>query len=112
MIQSPYVPLLLAISLEVLGTSMLQRSEQFTRLWPTVAMAVCYLASFYLLSVTLKVLPLGVAYAIWSAFGVALVALIGWVVFGQRLDGPAVLGLALIVTGVVIINVFSKSVGH
>lgn len=112
MIQSPYVPLLLAISLEVLGTSMLQRSEQFTRLWPTLAMAVCYLASFYLLSVTLKVLPLGVAYAIWSAFGVALVALIGWVVFGQRLDGPAVLGLALIVTGVVIINVFSKSVGH
>ncbi|MEE2859921.1 MAG: SMR family transporter [Pseudomonadota bacterium] len=112
MIQSPYVPLLLAISLEVLGTSMLQRSEQFTRLWPTLAMAVCYLASFYLLSVTLKVLPLGVAYAIWSAFGVALVALIGWVVFGQRLDGPAVLGLALIVAGVVIINVFSKSVGH
>ena len=112
MIQSPYVPLLLAISLEVLGTSMLQRSEQFTRLWPTVAMAVCYLASFYLLSVTLKVLPLGVAYAIWSAFGVALVALIGWVAFGQRLDGPAVLGLALIVAGVVIINVFSKTVGH
>ncbi|WP_322626724.1 SMR family transporter [Paracoccus beibuensis] len=112
MINSPYVPLLAAISLEVLGTSMLQRSEQFTRLWPTLGMAVCYLASFYLLSVTLKVMPLGVAYAIWSACGVALVALVGWVAFGQRLDGPAVLGMTLIVAGVVIINVFSRTVGH
>lgn len=112
MIASPYVPLITAIVLEVLGTSMLQRSEQFTRLWPTLVMTLCYLASFYLLSVSLKVLPLGVAYAIWSACGVALVAVIGLVVFGQRLDMPAVLGLALIVAGVVVINVFSKTVGH
>ncbi|MBM3605683.1 MAG: QacE family quaternary ammonium compound efflux SMR transporter [Alphaproteobacteria bacterium] len=109
---SPYLPLAFAIGLEVLGTSMLQRSDQFTRPGPTVAMAVCYLASFYLLSISLKVLPLGVAYAIWSACGVALVAMIGLVVFGQRLDLPAVIGLAMIVAGVVIINVFSKSVGH
>ena len=101
-----------AIALEVLGTTLLQRSEQFTRLAPTVGMAVCYLASFYLLSVSLKVLPLGVAYAIWSAFGVALVAMIGLVVFGQRLDLPAVIGLCLIVAGVVVINVFSRTVGH
>lgn len=112
MAMSPYVPLGIAIALEVVGTSLLQRSEQFTRLAPTLGMAVCYLASFYLLSVSLKVLPLGVAYAIWSACGVALVAMIGLVVFGQRLDLPAVLGLALIVAGVVVINVFSRTVGH
>ncbi|QBX35204.1 QacE family quaternary ammonium compound efflux SMR transporter [Paracoccus liaowanqingii] len=112
MILSPYVPLGIAIALEVLGTSLLQRSEQFTRLAPTVGMALCYLASFYLLSVSLKVLPLGVAYAIWSACGVALVALIGWAAFGQRLDLPAVLGMGLIVAGVVVINVFSRTVGH
>lgn len=109
---SPYIPLGFAIGLEVLGTTLLQRSEQFTRLAPTVGMAVCYLASFYLLSVSLKVLPLGVAYAIWSAFGVALVAMIGLVVFGQRLDLPAVIGLCLIVAGVVVINVFSRTIGH
>ena len=109
---SPYVPLGVAIALEVLGTTLLQRSEQFTRLAPTVGMAICYLASFYLLSVSLKVLPLGVAYAIWSAFGVALVAMIGLVVFGQRLDLPAVIGLCLIVAGVIVINLFSRTVGH
>ncbi|RJK99776.1 QacE family quaternary ammonium compound efflux SMR transporter [Paracoccus aestuarii] len=109
---SPFVPLGAAIVLEVVGTSLLQRSEQFTRLAPTLGMAVCYLASFYLLAVSLKVLPLGIAYAIWSACGVALVAMIGLVVFGQRLDLPAVLGLGLIVAGVVVINVFSRSVGH
>ena len=109
---SPYVPLGVAIALEVQGTTLLQRSEQFTRLAPTVGMAICYLASFYLLSVSLKVLPLGVAYAIWSAFGVALVAMIGLVVFGQRLDIPAVIGLCLIVAGVIVINVFSRTVGH
>ncbi len=112
MMMSPYIPLSIAIALEVLGTTLLQRSEQFTRLAPTVGMALCYLASFYLLSVSLKVLPLGVAYAIWSAFGVALVAMIGLVVFGQRLDLPAVVGLGLIVSGVVVINVFSRTVGH
>ena len=112
MAMSPYLPLGVAIALEVVGTSLLQRSEQFTRVAPTIGMAVCYLASFYLLSVSLRVLPLGVAYAIWSACGVALVAVIGLVLFGQRLDLPAVLGLALIVAGVVVINVFSRTVGH
>lgn len=112
MFVSPYVPLGIAIALEVVGTSFLQRSEQFSRLWPTLGMAVCYLASFYLLSLSLRALPLGVAYAIWSAVGIVLVALIGLVIFGQRLDLPAVVGLALIVTGVVVVNLFSKTVGH
>lgn len=112
MIVSPYVPLAAAITLEVIGTSLLQKSEQFSRLWPTLGMAACYLVSFYLLSLSLRVLPLGIAYAIWSAVGIVLVAMIGLVAFGQRLDLPAVIGLALIVAGVVVVNVFSKTVGH
>lgn len=112
MIVSPYVPLAVAIALEVAGTSLLQRSEQFSRLWPTVGMAACYLVSFYLLSLSLRVLPIGIAYAIWSAVGIVLVAVIGLVAFGQRLDLPAVIGLALIVAGVAVVNVFSKSIGH
>ena len=109
---SPYVPLVLAIGLEVVGTSLLQRSQQFTRLGPTVGMALCYLLSFYLLSLSLRSLPLGIAYAVWSALGIVLVALIGFFVFGQRLDLPAVIGLGLIVLGVLVVNLFSRTVGH
>ena len=108
----PYAALLLAIALEVVGTSLLQLSQQFIRLLPTVGMAVCYLLSFYLLSISLKVLPLGIAYAIWSAVGIVLVAVIGLVVFGQKLDLPAVIGLGLIILGVLVVNLFSKTVGH
>lgn len=109
---SPYIPLVLAIGLEVIGTSLLQRSEQFSRLWPTLGMAICYLASFYLLSLCLRSMPLGIAYAIWSALGIVLVAVIGLVVFGQKLDLPAIIGLGLIVLGVIVVNLFSKTVGH
>ncbi|MFT4954371.1 MAG: small multidrug resistance pump [Brevundimonas sp.] len=101
-----------AILLEVVGTSLLQASQQFTRPVPTVGMAACYLAAFYLLSVALREIPVGLAYAIWSGMGVVLIATIGWVVFKQRLDAPAILGLAMIVGGVVVINVFSKTVSH
>ena len=109
---SPYLPLAMAIALEVVGTSLLQRSQQFSRLWPTLGMAICYLASFYLLSLALRVLPLGVAYAILSALGIVLVALIGLFVFHQRLDLPAVIGLGLIVAGVIVVNLFSQTAGH
>jgi small multidrug resistance pump len=112
MMPSAYLSLALAIGLEVVGTSLLQRSAQFTRLWPTLGMAICYIASFYLLSLSLRVLPLGIAYAIWSALGIVLIALIGLLVFGQKLDLPAVIGLALIVAGVVVVNLFSKTTGH
>lgn len=112
MMPGPYLALIGAIGLEVIGTSLLQRSEQFTRAAPTIGMALCYLGSFYLLSLSLRVLPLGIAYAIWSALGIVLVAMIGLVVFGQKLDLPAVIGLGLIVAGVVVINLFSRSVGH
>lgn len=104
--------LMLAIALEVTGTSALQASHQFTRPWPTALMAVCYLGSLFLLSYTLKVIPVGIAYAIWSGVGIVLIALVGYGVFGQRLDWPAVIGLGLIVAGVFVVNVFSKSIVH
>jgi small multidrug resistance pump len=104
--------LFVAICLEVTGTAALQASQQFTRLWPTVLMGCCYAGSLFLLSVTLKVMPVGIAYAIWSGVGIVLIALIGYAVFGQKLDMPAVMGLALIVAGVVVVNVFSNTIMH
>ncbi|MDW5441000.1 DMT family transporter [Polaromonas sp. SM01] len=102
----------LAIVAEVLATSALKASNEFTRLWPSVIVVLGYGLAFYCLSITLRTLPIGVVYAIWSGAGVALIALIGWLVFGQSLDGPAIAGLGLIVAGVVVLNVFSKSVAH
>ena len=101
-----------AIAFEVLATAFLQKSEQFTRLLPTLAMATFYTASIYLLSLSLKTLPLGVAYAIWGGLGTLLTAVVGLVVYRQMLDVPGVLGIGLIVSGVVVVNVFSKSIGH
>ena len=107
-----YVWLTGAIAAEVLGTAFLQKSAQFTRLVPTLAMVAFYAASFYFLSHALKTLPLGVAYAIWGGLGILLTAVIGFVVYRQMLDLPALLGIGLIVSGVVVVNVFSKSIGH
>jgi len=107
-----WAALLGAIGLEVVGTTLLQQSQQFSRPWPTAGMAVCYGLAFYLLSVALKQMPVGIAYAIWSGLGVVAISVIGAVVFRQRLDLPAVAGLAMIVGGVMIINVFSKTVVH
>ena len=107
-----YATLFTAIVLEVIGTTFLQRSEQFTRLVPTLVMGLCYAASFYFLSLALRSMPLGIAYAIWSGLGIVLVSVIGLLVFGQKLDLAAVTGLTLIVAGVVIVNLFSGSVSH
>ena len=101
-----------AIASEVLGTAFLQKSEQFSRLVPSLLMAVFYAASFYFLSHALKSLPLGVAYAIWGGVGIILTAVVGYVVYRQMLDLPAVLGIGLIVSGVIVVNCFSKSMGH
>lgn len=102
--------LALAIVVEVIGTSFLKVTEGFTRLWPSVVVVASYVISIYLLSVTLRYIPVGVAYAIWAGAGVFLVALIGALFLNQRLDLPAVIGMALIVSGVVVINLFSSSV--
>lgn len=107
-----WTALLGAIGLEVAGTSLLQASAQFTRAWPTAGMAVCYGLAFYLLSIALRQMPVGIAYAIWSGLGVVLISAVGTVVFRQRLDLPAIAGLAMIVGGVLVINLFSRTVGH
>lgn len=108
----PYVALAIAIVCEVIGTSFLQRSDQFTKLVPTLIMAVFYGGSFFFLSHALKVVPLGIAYAIWGGFGVVLVALVGVLVFRQTLDVAAMIGIGMIVGGVIIVNVFSNSASH
>lgn len=102
----------IAIVSEVLASSALRASDGFTRLGPTMLLLVGYAVSFYFLSLTLRTIPMGIAYAVWSGVGICLICVIGWLVFGQTLDLPAVIGLALIVAGVVILNLFSKSVAH
>jgi len=104
-----YVYLAIAIVAEVIGTSALKAAEGFTRPLPSLVVVAGYGAAFYFLSLALKVIPVGIAYAIWSGVGVALITLIGWIVFRQRLDAAALVGLALIVAGVVVIQVFSAA---
>ena len=105
-----WVYLLLAIVSEVVATSALKSSESFSRLWPSVLTVVGYGVAFYLLSLTLREMPVGIAYAIWSGVGIVLVSLAAVVLFGQKLDLPALIGMGLIVAGVIVINVCSKSV--
>ncbi|SOC23482.1 DMT family transporter [Rhodobacter maris] len=104
-----YLALAGAIISEVTGTAYLQKSAQFTKLAPTAIMAVFYILSFYLLSVALRTLPLGVAYAVWGGLGIVLTAIISVAVFKQTLDAMAILGIAMIVGGVVVVNVFSNA---
>lgn len=104
--------LLGAIVAEVIATTALRSSDGLRKVGPTVVMVVGYGVSFYLLSLTLKAIPMGVAYAVWSGVGLVLIALAGRIVFGQRLDAPALIGMALIVAGVAVINLFSRSVAH
>ncbi|SOC41828.1 small multidrug resistance pump [Rhizobium subbaraonis] len=107
-----YSVLVLAIVFEVLGTSAMQAAQHFTRLGPTVVMIVCYAVAFYFLSWSLRYVSVGIAYAIWSGLGIVLISLVGLVVFGQKLDVPAIIGLGLIVAGVMVLNLFSKSSFH
>jgi small multidrug resistance pump len=102
----------IAIISEVMATSALKSSNGFTQLWPSLVVVAGYAAAFFFLSLTLRTIPVGIAYAIWSGAGIVLITLIGWLVLGQTLDGPAIVGLALIVAGVVVLNVFSRSAIH
>lgn len=104
-----YLFLTLAIISEVIATTSLKFSEGFTRLWPSLIVIIGYGSAFYFLSITLKVIPIGVVYAIWSGIGIVLISLSGLLIFHQRLDLPAILGMLLIVIGVVVIKLFSKS---
>ncbi|WP_254412647.1 DMT family transporter [Dyadobacter diqingensis] len=104
-----YLFLALAIILEVIGSSFMKASEGFTKWLPATIVIVAYISCFYFLSLALKSIPLGIAYAIWGGLGIVLTAIISVVIFKQRLDMPAIIGIVFIVSGVVIMNFFSKT---
>lgn len=104
--------LFVAVLAETIGTSAIQTSQQFTRLWPTVLVFFSFAIAFYFLSLTLKYMPVGIMYAMWSGLGIVLIAIIGWLVFGQRLDLPAIAGMVLILAGILVIHLFSKTATH
>ncbi|MDJ0825979.1 MAG: SMR family transporter [Rhodobacter sp.] len=107
-----YLYLIAAIFAETVGTTALQASQQFTRLIPSIIVVIGYGISFYLLAGALKWIPVGIAYAVWSGLGIVFIALIGLAVFGQRLDLPAVLGIAMILAGILVIHLFSETGAH
>jgi small multidrug resistance pump len=107
-----WIILSLAIVFETIGTTALKASDGFTRLGPSILVALAYGVSFWLLALVLRTVPVGIAYAIWSGLGICLIAAIGWIWFGQRLDGPALAGMGLIVAGIAVINLFSKAGPH
>ncbi len=107
-----YVFLALAIISEVIGTTFMKQSEGFTRIGPSLITTVAYAIAFYCLSQTLKTIPTGVAYAIWSGAGIILIAAAAAVFQDQKLDAPAIAGMGLIICGVIVMNVFSKTTGH
>ena len=96
----------------MIATTLLKSSESFTRLWPSVGTVAGYCGAFYCLTITLRTMPTGIAYAIWSGAGIVLISLVSWIVFGQKLDAAALCGMALIIAGVLVINLFSASVSH
>ncbi|UAW97272.1 EamA family transporter [Halopseudomonas nanhaiensis] len=101
-----------AIVAEVIATSALKASDGFTRTGPLVIVAIGYAIAFYFLALTLRTIPVGVAYAVWSGLGVVLITLAAWLVYGQKLDAPAIIGMAMIVAGVVVMNLFSRTGVH
>jgi len=107
-----WILLTAAILSEIIATSALKASNGLTRLWPSLLVVVGYGISFFLLAKVLNVVPVGIAYAIWSGAGIALITLIGWFVFKQKPDIPAIIGLLLIISGVVTLNLFSKMTPH
>ncbi|WP_395209471.1 DMT family transporter [Vibrio diabolicus] len=108
----PMLALSIAIVCEVIATSYIPKTEQFTKVMPSTVVLIGYGIAFFLLSVTVKTMPVGVVYAIWSGAGIVLVATVGYFVYGQRLDLPALVGIGFILTGVMIVNLLSKTVGH
>ncbi len=107
-----YVYLAIAVVAEVVGTSALKASDEFTNTIPSIFVVVGYSVSFYFLSLVLKTIPVGIAYAIWSGMGIVLITIVGLIAFNQKLDIPALIGMALIAGGVVVMNLFSNSVAH
>lgn len=107
-----YFYLALAIVAEVIATSALKASNEFTRLWPSVLVVVGYLSAFYLLTLVLRSVPVGIAYALWAGLGIVLVTLVGIVIYGEKPDLPAIIGITLIIGGVAVIQLFSSVSTH
>ena len=107
-----YIILFVAVVMETIGTTALQASQQFTRLWPTLIAIVAYMGAFYFLGLTLKYMPVGIVYALWSGLGIVTITIIGFVIFGQGLDAAAIAGLTLIIAGIVVIQMFSNTTSH
>ncbi len=107
-----YLHLVVAIVAEVIATSALKASDGFTRPLPVLVVVAGYAVAFYFLALTLRVFPIGIAYAIWSGLGIVLISLVGWFWYRQSLDPAALVGLGLIVAGVVVVNAFSRSTAH
>lgn len=104
--------LALAIAAEVTATSALKASDGFSRLYPSMVVVLGYGAAFYFLSLTLRSIPVGVAYAVWAGLGTALIAIASWWLYGQRLDAAAIIGIGLIIAGVLVMNLFSSATAH
>jgi small multidrug resistance pump len=107
-----YLLLCLAILAEVVATTALKASDSFTKLGPTIVLVIGYAVAFYLLSVVMRSMPTGVTYAIWAGLGIVLISVFGYFFANEKLDAAACIGISLIITGVVVINVFSKTVSH
>ncbi len=107
-----YIYLAIAIVSEVIGTSALKASKEFTTLWPSVVVITGYIVSFYFMTLALRTIPLGVTYAVWSGIGIVLVALVGLFLYHETPDVPAIVGMGLIIAGVIVIHMFSKTIGH
>jgi small multidrug resistance pump len=109
---NPWIYLSAAIIAEVLATSALKSSEGFTRLAPSLVVVLGYALAFYCLALSLRVIPLGIAYAVWAGLGIVLIALIGWLVHGQTLDAAALIGMGFIIAGILMMHLFSRTVSH
>lgn len=107
-----YIYLIVAVAFEVVATSALKETNGFTRLWPSVIALAGYACAFYFLSLVLRQVPVGIVYAMWCGAGIVFITAIAWIWFRQALDLPALLGIGLIMAGVVVINLFSKSIAH
>lgn len=107
-----YLYLAIAIFAEVAATSALKASEEFTKLYPSIIVVVGYSVAFYFMTLVLRVIPIGITYAVWSGLGIVLVAVVGFILYKQTPDVPAIIGMGLIVSGVVVIHVFSKTINH
>ena len=107
-----YIYLAIAIIAEVVGTSALKASAEFTKLYPSLLVVVGYCVAFYFMTLVLRTIPIGITYAVWSGVGIVLIAIVGALLYKQIPDIPAIIGMGLIISGVVVIHVFSKTVSH